>query len=222
MEKAYFLKGDQYVRFDVAMDAVDAGYPLPIADGWRGLDELDFAANLDAAVDLGEGDREVHLFKGGEVVVVDEESNAVKGASPLSIAEAWPGLAAAGFDVAIDAAFADDSGTGFFFEGSQYVSVDLATRQLRGGPSRAIADGWAGMETVNFERDIDAALHWSTGKVYFFKGGLFVRYDIASESVDEGYPAKIAAFWQGLEAAGFDSGIDVAWRNPRFLRPGAG
>jgi hypothetical protein len=27
MEKAYFLKGDQYVRFDVAMDAVDAGYP---------------------------------------------------------------------------------------------------------------------------------------------------------------------------------------------------
>jgi hypothetical protein len=140
----------------------------------------------------------------------------------LSIAEAWPGLAAAGFDVAIDAAFADSSRTGFLLKGSQYVSVDLATRQLSGGSPRVITDGWAGMETANFERDIDAALHRSTGKVYFFRGGLFVRYDIASESVDQGYPAEIAAFWQGLEAAGFDSGIDVAWRNPSFLRPGAG
>ncbi len=45
--KAYFLIGSQYVRYDVASDQVDAGYPKPIGANWPGFS----AAGVDAAVD---------------------------------------------------------------------------------------------------------------------------------------------------------------------------
>jgi hypothetical protein len=35
--KAYFFKGDQYLRYDWNSDSMDSGYPLPIAGNWPGL-----------------------------------------------------------------------------------------------------------------------------------------------------------------------------------------
>jgi hypothetical protein len=35
--KAYFLKGSQYVRYDLAADEVEAGYPASIETEWNGL-----------------------------------------------------------------------------------------------------------------------------------------------------------------------------------------
>src|SRR6185437_15783948 len=35
--KAYFLRGNEYVRYDIKADRPDSGYPLPIAGNWKGL-----------------------------------------------------------------------------------------------------------------------------------------------------------------------------------------
>ncbi|MDX6281461.1 MAG: hypothetical protein QOH03_2532, partial [Kribbellaceae bacterium] len=52
--KVYLFKGDQYVRYDVAGNAADADYPMPIAGNWPGLDEAGFGSSIDAAwVKLG-------------------------------------------------------------------------------------------------------------------------------------------------------------------------
>jgi len=34
---AYFFKGEQYLRYVWNADAVDSGYPLPIAGNWKGM-----------------------------------------------------------------------------------------------------------------------------------------------------------------------------------------
>ena len=34
--KAYFFKGNQYIRYDITTETTDAGYPKPIAGNWHG------------------------------------------------------------------------------------------------------------------------------------------------------------------------------------------
>lgn len=41
------------MRFDIAADRVDPGYPMPIAGNWTGMAEAGFGNNIDAAVELG-------------------------------------------------------------------------------------------------------------------------------------------------------------------------
>lgn len=38
--KAYFSKGDRYVRYDWTQDKVDEGYPKSIAGTWPGIEHL--------------------------------------------------------------------------------------------------------------------------------------------------------------------------------------
>ena len=44
MAKAYFRRGEHYLRYDV-----DDGHPLPIAQNWPGFEEAGFGLRLDAA-----------------------------------------------------------------------------------------------------------------------------------------------------------------------------
>ena len=47
-------------------------------------------------------------------------------------------------------------------------------------------------------------------KAYFLIGSQYVRYDVASDQVDAGYPKPIGANWPGFSAAGVDTGVDAA------------
>jgi hypothetical protein len=90
-------------------------------------------------------------------------------------------------------------GKAYFFKGDVYLRYDLAAHQVDPGYPRSIAEGWKGIWTSG----IDAAAVLRGGpfggdKVYFFKGKEFIRYDIASDRADDGYPKPIAGNWSGL------------------------
>lgn len=85
-EKAYFFLADSYVRYDVAGDAADPGYPLKIADNWLGL----FTEDIDAALCWPDGN--VYFFKGDQYVKYDWASDKVADGYPLPIATMWPGV----------------------------------------------------------------------------------------------------------------------------------
>jgi hypothetical protein len=68
-------------------------------------------------------------------------------------------------------------------------------------------DSWPGFAAAGFASNIDAALDWGNGKVYFFKGPNYLRFDKIDNKVDDGYPLPIAGNWPGVSEAGFGSGI---------------
>jgi hypothetical protein len=100
--KAYFFKGDEYIRYDIANDRLDAPdpgtppYPRKIADpnGWHGL-PLSFRAGIDAAVFAADG--KIYFFKNEEYVKLTFASRTVDVVAPpypLKIDLLWSGLPA--------------------------------------------------------------------------------------------------------------------------------
>jgi hypothetical protein len=68
-------------------------------------------------------------------------------------------------------------------------------------------------ERFEVSKTIDAVVEWDNGKVYFFKGGQYSRYDVKADRVDPGYPKPINnENWPGMPWIG---GIDAAvnWYN---------
>jgi hypothetical protein len=68
--KAYFFKGDSYIRFDWQKDSADKDYPRKIAEGW----DLhgSFANGVNAAVEgVGAEVKKAYFFKGKEFVRYD-------------------------------------------------------------------------------------------------------------------------------------------------------
>ena len=63
-----------------------------------------------------------------------------------------------------------------------------------------------GIPVLSSIDDIDAAVKWGDNKIFFFKGAQYLRYDMKTNRVDDGYPKPIARNWIGL----WDSDIDAA------------
>jgi hypothetical protein len=207
MAKAYVLRSDQYLRFDMESDAVDVGYPKKTTDGWSGLTGTGFEQGIDAVLDLGTG--KAYFFKGAEYVRVDQTSISIDG-PPRSIAENWAGLADAGFADDLDATVNWGNGKVYFFKGDSYARFDIAGDRVDPGYPQPIANGWAGLAAAGFADSLDAAVLWNNGKAYFFKGGSYVRFDVAADRVDA-EPRPIADGWRGFDAAGFGAAIDAIW-----------
>lgn len=119
---------------------------------------------------------------------------------PRPIAGNWPGLEP--FAGGIDAGFVTSDGKkAYFFRKDKYIRYDVEADQADPGYPQSIAANWKGMG--EFAKGIDAAfLQPNTGKVYFFKGSQYLRYDLTADQVDPGYPLPIIGYWPGLEAFG--------------------
>lgn len=97
------------------------------------------------------------------------------------------------------------NGKAYLFKGSQYVRYDPKADKADPGYPAPIAGNWPGFPPA-FEEGVDAEVVWNHQKVYFFKGDQYLRYDIAADRVDPGYPLPIAGHWPGL----WTDRIDVA------------
>jgi hypothetical protein len=194
--KVYFFNGPDYLRYDRVDDRADDGFPLPIKGNWTGFEEAGFDTDLDAAVNWGNG--KVYFFKGPNYLRYDVAGDMVDPGYPLPINSGAWGNWPASFNSDIDAAINWGNGKVYFFKGPHYLRYDVATDRVDPGYPRAIVDGaWPGWPD-SFAIGIDAAIGWGDGKVYFFRGSEYLRYDRASDQVDAGYPAPIADAWTGL------------------------
>ena len=92
--KAYFFKGDQYVRYDWAAEKDDPGYPLRIGinGNWNGLPSV-FLGGFDAAVN-GQGQYmgKAYFFKGDQYVRYDWAADKADPGYPKPIAGNWDGI----------------------------------------------------------------------------------------------------------------------------------
>jgi hypothetical protein len=195
--KAYFFRGSQYVRYDPVLNKADSGFPKPIAGNWPGL-PASFAAGVDAVVLWGNG--KAYFFKADKYVRYDVAANQADAGYPKPIAGNWTGLEGH----TINAAIRWPNGKAYFFRGSTYVRYDIAAGKVDGGFPRPIAGNWKGLP-ASFTAGIEAAVVWDDGKVYFFKDAQYVRYDIAANTADAGFPKPIAGNWPGLFSADVDA-----------------
>ena len=93
-----------------------------------------------------------------------------------------------------------NDGTAHFFKGTQFLTVDVAKKTVTQAP-KPIAGNWKGWP-ASWNRRIDAIIpFWGDGEkgiICFFCGGEYVRFNIATGTV-EGPPRKINdGQWPGL------------------------
>jgi hypothetical protein len=188
--KAYLFKGSQYVRYDAKSDKADQGYPVPIAGNWPGFPPA-FEEGVDAEVVWNH--QKVYFFKGDKYLRYDIAADRVDQGYPLPIAGNWPGL----WTDHIDAGVVWPNGKAYFFRGAQYIRYDIAKDKADPGYPVDIKSGWPGFPP-SFAAGIDNVVVWNNGKAYFFKGSEYIRYDIAADKTDPGYPQPIAGNWRGL------------------------
>ncbi len=89
--KSFFFQGNQYVRYDWATDAVDAGYPKPISE-WAFPEG--FNSGIDAALEGAEQHQgKAYFFQGNRYIRFDWVADAVE-TVPSPVLSNWRGLAA--------------------------------------------------------------------------------------------------------------------------------
>jgi dienelactone hydrolase len=150
-----------------------------------------------------------YLFKGGQYLRYSGDS--ADDGYPRPVAGNWPGFPRTWSG--IDAAVNWGNGKAYFFNGKQYLRYDISADKTDRGYPRPIAGNWAGLPQTWSSSGIDAVINWGNGKVLFFKGGEYLRYDISHDRADWGYPRPISDF-VGFPAA-WSSGINAAvnWGN---------
>jgi alkaline phosphatase D len=186
--KAFFFKGDRYVRWDIAAGCADPGYPKPVAPYWKGLGD----GRFDAAVVWT--NKKAYFFEGNGYVAYLVDADKV-GSEIRYIARYWRGL----WQDGVDAAVVWNNGKAFFFKGSEYIRYDIAADRADPGYPKSIASGWPGVWTSG----IESAALFPNGKACFFKGSEYIQYDVANDRADPGYPRPISSGFPGL----FDDGV---------------
>ncbi len=191
-EKYLFFRGGEYYRYDVKADRIDFEYPKPIAGSWQGI----WAEGVDAIIMSPWDDRKAFFFKGREYIQYDIVADRSPDVGyPKPIAEDWPGIWPDG----IDAAVVWNNGKIYFFKGSEYIRFDIQSKRPDPGYPNPIAGSWPEVWGGNFDTVFTNHLRPHGGKkVYFFKDGQYIRYDMKLNQKDPDYPRSISRNWIGL------------------------
>jgi Hemopexin len=147
----------------------------------------------------------VYMFQGAEYIRYDFRTGGLDQAALPIAPTNWPMLRG----TAPDAAFHLGFGKVYFFYGDEYVRFDIGLNTvepeyLPPNPPTKIAGRWPGLPNDWATTKIDAAVNWGNGKVYFFRGSEYLRYDITFDRVDSEYPKSIAGSWNGVWDADLD------------------
>jgi hypothetical protein len=148
------------------------------------------------AVDLGNG--KILFFNGNKFVRYDKALDRMDSGYPKAMSGTianWP----ASFTY-VDAATRIGSKVYLFNQGN-YIRYDVPSGVIDQQP-RTIVGNWTGWPVSGWT-SIDAALDYGNGKIYFFKGSQYIRFDIATDKVDQA-AKSIAVGWPGLYTSGIE------------------
>jgi hypothetical protein len=184
---AYFFNGEYYYKYDWATDRLVGSYNSISAWNFPGA----FAKGLDAGVKGNNG--KTYFFRGNQYIRYDWAADAVDPGYPKSLS-VWnfPGAFASGIDAAVEGEGAY-KGKLYFFKDSQYIRYDLAKDAVDAGYPKPLS---AWNLPAKYNTGVDSALAGKgeyAGKVYFFKGGEYVRYDWDLDKADQ--PSKSIKAW---------------------------
>jgi peptidyl-Lys metalloendopeptidase len=126
--KAYFFKGDKYIRYDWASDRADPGYPASIQANWHDL-PTGFRDNFQAILN-GNGPfaGKAYFFKGDKYIRYDWATDRTDQGYPVSVADFWycmPSSFTSNFDDAVEGD-KQWSNRGYFFKANNYVRYNWA------------------------------------------------------------------------------------------------
>ncbi|KAK0657897.1 Hemopexin-like domain-containing protein [Cercophora newfieldiana] len=147
--ESYFFSGTRYVRIKVipsSNDDVIVFGPKKITDEWKCLAAAKFDC-VDAAMPVPGLDQEAYFFRGENYVRVNVARDEIV-FGPAKIADHWPSLVKAGFDV-VDAVLPIPNkgfeSQAYFFRGDRYARIKVVpsekTDEITFGPA-LIVDEW--------------------------------------------------------------------------------
>ena len=195
----FFLSDGTYVRYDTAADRADDGYPKPVDDtSWPGLG---FSGRNIIGAFTGLNGKAYFFFTDGTYSRYDIAADHADAGYPKRVSdENWPGIGIVGPSISGTLNWTDNK-VQFFVNDGQYLRYDLVADKMDGGyPQKITNKTWPGLE--KYATLITAAVNFQNGKAYFFLGdGRYLRYDIAADHMDPGYPMQVTAEnWPGLYA----------------------
>jgi len=196
--KVYFLGGAQYLRYDLAEDRFDEGYPRPLdAQNWPNWPRS-WTSRVRAGVNWDNG--KAYFFRGDQYLRYDMWGDRVDEGYPKPISGNWPGFPETWFS-GVDAAVNWGNGKIYLFKGGEYLRYDVGEDKVdKGYPRPLNAQSWPNWP-ASWNSRIDAAAHWGSGIVYFFRGPEYLRYDMAADRVLDGYPKPIVGNWPGFPSS---------------------
>jgi hypothetical protein len=139
-----------------------------------------------------------YFFRGDRYVRYNMADRAPDPGYPKDVRSEWNGL-----EPGFDATLLWDNGWAYFLKASGYVRMRVSDKRPV-LPTGYIARRWSSLPDF-FTFDVDAAVAWPNGKAYLFRGDSYVRYDVADEQLDDGYPRKIKDGWPGLWSSDIDA-----------------
>ena len=188
-ENAYFFRGSEYFRWEIASNTIPEGYPRPIANDFQGWPE--HWENVEAAVRWPNG--RIYFFNSGEYIAFDVNEDRVLG-PPMSVHDHWRGFPSHWNGV--DAVVIWPNGRAYFFRGDEYFAFDVQQEVVLPNYPQPVRGNWRGWP--EYWEHADSAIMWPNGRAYFFNGNDYLAYDPAEDTVLPDYPQSIDAGWPGL------------------------
>jgi len=197
-----------YAPFDLTRNR--AG---PMPPGILGIrpDEFDgvFRDGTRAAVTINISGGEAWFFGDGWHSLFLLRVGEVGQGYPARTTEAnWPGLLALG---PIDAAVNAGNGKIYFFGGGNYLRFDIANWRTDSGYPRPVNETtWPGLPALG---RVEAVTNIGNGKLMFFSGRRMLRYDVAADRADPGYPQTMTNqnFTAAVPPDGYHIAVAMAW-----------
>lgn len=112
----------------------------------------------------------------------------------------------------IDAAVAWDDINWYFVKENTVVKFDKLNNKVL--KTNTIAEAFPG---IGFNK-IDAILDYGNGKIYFFSGNQYTRFDRNSNKADAGFPKNTSEVWNTLTYSRFDAAISYTNGKSYFFK----